>query len=49
MELVAGDAFATTDLGHALFEPGVERGLADLKPLLPGFEEVEGLGDNVGG
>lgn len=47
-ELVAGDAFAAIDLGHALFEPLVESGLADFKPFLLGFEQVEGLGDDLG-
>jgi hypothetical protein len=44
-ELVAGDAFAAIDLGHALFEPLVGGGLADFEPFLLGLEEVECLGD----
>ena len=48
-ELVAGDAFAAIDLGHALFEPLVEGGLADFEPFLLGLEEVECLGDDLGG
>jgi len=47
--MVAGDAFAAIDLGHALSEPLVEGGLADFEPLLLRFEEVEGLGDDLGG
>src|ERR1017187_1029001 len=48
-ELVAGDAFAAIDLGHAFFEPLVEGGLADLKPFLLGLKEIESLGDDLGG
>jgi hypothetical protein len=45
----AGYAFAAIDLGHALFEPLVEGGLADFEPFLLGLEEVECLGDDLGG
>jgi hypothetical protein len=48
-ELVAGDALTTIDLGDAFLEPRVEGGLSDLKPFLLGLEEVESLGDDLGG
>jgi hypothetical protein len=48
-ELVAGNALAAIDLGHTLCEPLVEGGLADFEPFLLGFEQVECLGDDLGG
>jgi hypothetical protein len=46
-QAVTRNSFATLDLGHALFQAGVEGRLAHLKPFLFGL--VERSGDDLCG
>jgi hypothetical protein len=48
-ELCLVEDFAAFALGDALFEVGVESGAAGEGVFALGFDEVEGVGDEVGG
>jgi len=47
-QFFAGDAFATIGLGDALFESEDNLGAAGGEVLFLGFEEIEGVGEEVG-
>ena len=46
-ELIAGYAFATSDLGHALSETLVQRGFVVDEPVFFGVEKVESVCDDL--